>query len=96
MCRCWVLQVEAVQLRQKVTVAGELTGTAEEIARERDELRREMEERKDEHTLVRNDLPLPFLPRKWWPCPCVFAHGSRLLLGKCSQPIHAHALSVLV
>ena len=71
-----------VQLRQKVTVAGELTGTAEEIARERDELRREMEERKDEHTLVRNALPFPscqksvavsmrFLPRQ--------------MLGKCSH-----------
>ena len=66
--------MEAVQLRQKVTVAGELTGTAEEIARERDELRREMEERKDEHTLVRHALPFPFSKR--WPCPCVFAHGS--------------------
>ena len=55
--------MEAVQLRQKVTVAGELTGTAEEIARERDELRREMEERKDEHTLVRNDLPFPFVSK---------------------------------
>ena len=52
-----------MQLRQRVTVAGELTGTAEEIARERDELRREMEERKDEHTLVRHDLPFPFVSK---------------------------------
>ena len=50
------MQVEALQLKQKVAVAGELTGTADEIARERDELRRAMAELKDEHTLQLAEL----------------------------------------
>jgi chromosome segregation ATPase len=50
------MQVEALQLKQKVTVAAELTGTAGEIAHERDELRRTITELKDEHTLQLAEL----------------------------------------
>ena len=50
------MQVEALQLKQKVTVAGQLTGTADEIARERDELRRSLAELKDDHTLQLAEL----------------------------------------
>ena len=48
--------MEALQLKQKVTVAGQLTGTADEIARERDELRRALTNLKDEHTLQLAEL----------------------------------------
>ena len=50
------MQVEALQLKQKVALAAELTGTSDEIARERDELRRTITELKDEHTLQLAEL----------------------------------------